>query len=101
MSSPRASALPPATSRAARPVPSRYSENWDSRSRPYSDSRQEELRPSMSPDNSQSSAQPHPHDTPALPLAGKDDTDTGWGGPPDSDDDDRLSRERPPHWDSV
>jgi|HubBroStandDraft_1064217.scaffolds.fasta_scaffold03427_6 hypothetical protein len=55
----------------------------------------------MSPDNSQSSAQPHPHDTPALPLAGKDDTDTGWGGPPDSDDDDRLSRERPPHWDSV
>jgi hypothetical protein len=27
-----------------------------------------------------------------------EDTDAGWGERPEPDDDERLSRERPPHW---
>jgi hypothetical protein len=37
-------------------------------------------------------------DTP-LPERSSDDTDLGWGEHPDeTDDDERLLRERPPHW---
>jgi hypothetical protein len=28
-----------------------------------------------------------------------DDSDLGWGDQPDPDDDERLRRDRPPHWD--
>jgi hypothetical protein len=44
----------------------------------------------------------------APPLAGRraqrggrrapDDQDVGWGAPVDDSNDDRLNRERPPHW---
>ena len=38
-------------------------------------------------------------DEPILPDRGADDTDNGWGEPPEDDDpDDRLRREVPPHW---
>jgi hypothetical protein len=38
-------------------------------------------------------------DEPVLPDRGTDDTDRGWGEPPDDDDpDERLRREVPPHW---
>jgi hypothetical protein len=38
-------------------------------------------------------------DEPVLPDRGADDTDQGWGEPPEDDDpDDRLRREVPPHW---
>jgi hypothetical protein len=38
-------------------------------------------------------------DEPVLPDRGADDTDHGWGEPPEDDDpDDRLRREVPPHW---
>ncbi len=38
---------------------------------------------------------------PVLPVRSLDDTDIGWGEQPEPDDDERLYRERPPHWDSV
>ncbi|HEY2127507.1 MAG TPA: hypothetical protein VGH77_10000 [Streptosporangiaceae bacterium] len=34
------------------------------------------------------------------PAQGDDETDLGWGDHPDPDDDDRLTSDRPPHWDS-
>jgi hypothetical protein len=37
-------------------------------------------------------------DEPVLPDRGSDDTDHGWGEPPDDDPDERLRREVPPHW---
>jgi hypothetical protein len=38
-------------------------------------------------------------DSPALPLRSADETDTGWGDPPEPDDEERLRADRPPHWD--
>jgi hypothetical protein len=40
-------------------------------------------------------------DTPLLPVRSQEDTDVGWGEPPEPEDDERLRRERPPHWDSL
>jgi hypothetical protein len=37
-------------------------------------------------------------DEPVLPERADDDRDEGWGEPPDPEDDDRILRERPPHW---
>jgi hypothetical protein len=34
------------------------------------------------------------------PVQGEDETDLGWGDQPDPEDDDRYTRDRPPHWDS-
>ena len=40
-----------------------------------------------------------PDDEPVLPDRAADDDDRGWGErPDDADDDERLTRERPPHW---
>jgi hypothetical protein len=41
-----------------------------------------------------------PDRKPVLPVRSQDDTDVGWGEPPEPDDDDRFYRDRPPHWDS-
>ena len=40
------------------------------------------------------------YDDEVLPEQTSDDTDRGWGEPVDvdSDDDERLIREKPPHW---
>ena len=39
------------------------------------------------------------HDDEVLPEQTSDDTDRGWGEPDDDpDDDERLIREKPPHW---
>ena len=38
---------------------------------------------------------------PARPEQSREDTDAGWGEPAEPDDDERLYRDRPPHWDSV
>ena len=43
---------------------------------------------------------PDPLHEPVLPTQSQEDTDIGWGEPPGPDDDERLSRERPPHWGS-
>jgi hypothetical protein len=40
-------------------------------------------------------------DEPALPVTSREDTDAGWGERPEPDDDERLNRERPPHWGSA
>ncbi len=44
---------------------------------------------------------PDPDDGPVLPDQSREDTDAGWGEHPEPDDDERLRRDRPPHWDSV
>jgi hypothetical protein len=44
---------------------------------------------------------PDPDDTPVLPAQSREDTDVGWGEPPEADDDERLRQDRPPHWDSA
>ncbi len=36
---------------------------------------------------------------PVLPERAREDTDAAWGERPEPDDDERLRRERPPHWD--
>lgn len=39
------------------------------------------------------------HDDEVLPEQTSDDTDRGWGeAADDPDDDERLIREKPPHW---
>lgn len=40
-------------------------------------------------------------DVALLPVQSQEDTDAGWGEYPRPEDDDRLYRERPPHWDSA
>jgi len=35
---------------------------------------------------------------PTVPDRSDDDSDDGWGEGPPEDDDERLTRERPPHW---
>jgi hypothetical protein len=37
---------------------------------------------------------------PVLPEQSPEDTDAAWGDYPPRDDD-RLSRDRPPHWDDI
>jgi hypothetical protein len=56
--------------------------------------------PDQAPD--QPSARPaDPDREPLLPLKSREDTDAGWGERSEPDDDERLYRERPPHWDSI
>jgi hypothetical protein len=38
---------------------------------------------------------------PALPDRSGDETDIGWGDRPETGDDDRLNRDRPPHWEDY
>jgi hypothetical protein len=39
--------------------------------------------------------------TPAPLTQSREDTDVGWGEYRERDDDDRLLRDRPPHWDNT
>jgi hypothetical protein len=49
----------------------------------------------------QQPAQPEqPASAPILPTQSREDTDVGWGDYADHDDD-RLLRDRPPHWDNA
>ncbi len=58
-----------------------------------------EARPSAShPSEAPSAVAPASGD-PVVPRVSADDSDTGWGSRPhDEDDDERILRERPPHW---
>jgi hypothetical protein len=38
---------------------------------------------------------------PILPAQSREDTDVGWGDYAERDDNDRLLRDRPPHWDDA
>jgi hypothetical protein len=49
----------------------------------------------MTPD-----AERRPADQPVLPEQSREDTDAAWGEYPPTDDD-RLHRDRPPHWDDY
>ncbi|MFP5334111.1 MAG: hypothetical protein ACLGIV_02250 [Actinomycetes bacterium] len=45
------------------------------------------------------SDRPRPEDDePVIPERADDDRDAGWGERDREDDDDRILRERPPHW---
>jgi hypothetical protein len=44
------------------------------------------------------STKPSADARPVLPDRSSDETDVGWGDPPEPDDRDRLQRDRPPHW---
>lgn len=44
---------------------------------------------------------PTPAEKPVLPERGGDETDLGWGDRTEPDDEDRLNRDRPPHWDNY
>ncbi|MGH3155353.1 MAG: hypothetical protein ACRDNF_02075 [Streptosporangiaceae bacterium] len=39
-------------------------------------------------------------DASVLAVPSREDTDVGWGEWPEPDDDERLRRDRPPHWDA-
>jgi hypothetical protein len=41
---------------------------------------------------------PDPDDQPTVPAQSPEDTDADWGEHPGTDDDERLNRDRPPHW---
>jgi hypothetical protein len=41
---------------------------------------------------------PDPEDKPVLPAHSDEETGIGWGEDPEPDDDERLRRDRPPHW---
>jgi hypothetical protein len=41
---------------------------------------------------------PEPDDKPAVPAQSEEEAGIGWGEAPEPDDDERLRRERPPHW---
>jgi hypothetical protein len=58
------------------------------------------MPPEPVPDQPASVRPPDPDDTPVLPLRSPADTDVGWSEQPEPDDDERLNRDRPPHWDS-
>jgi len=45
-------------------------------------------------------AEPRPGPPAALPEQSREDTDAGWGEYPERADD-RLYRDRPPHWDDF
>jgi hypothetical protein len=55
------------------------------RSEPVSAARSEPVHPAQS--------------EPVLPQRSEDESSIGWGEAPEPDDDERLRRERPPHWD--
>jgi hypothetical protein len=57
----------------------------------------EEAAPEPSGAALSSPAPPLPS-VPILPAQSREDTDVGWGDYAERDDDDRLLRDRPPHW---
>jgi predicted DNA-binding transcriptional regulator YafY len=44
------------------------------------------------------SMRPEPDDKPVLPARSEEEAGIGWGEVPEPDDDERLLRDRPPHW---
>jgi hypothetical protein len=43
-------------------------------------------------------SEPAGHEAEVPPEQSTDDTDVGWGERPDEDDDERIAREKPPHY---
>jgi hypothetical protein len=59
------------------------------------------MAPNQAANQPASAGLPHPDDKPVLPVESQEDTDSGWGEQAEPDDDERLHRERPPHWDAT
>ena len=59
------------------------------------------MSPDKAPKQPGSAGPADPDDKPVLPTQSQEDTDVGWGERSEPDDDERLYRDRPPHWDSV
>jgi hypothetical protein len=57
----------------------------------------------VDPDNAPATPTPPARtaSTPLLPTQSREDTDVGWGEYRERDDDERLRRDRPPHWDNA
>jgi AcrR family transcriptional regulator len=55
----------------------------------------------LQPRRAASAALPDRGGAPVLPVQSREDTDAAWGEPAEPDDDERLYRDRPPHWDSF
>jgi hypothetical protein len=58
------------------------------------------MPPDTAPSRPAGAGCPDPDDPPVLPDRSPADSDVAWGDPPDTDDDERLILDRPPHWDS-
>jgi len=56
--------------------------------------------PHEKPDGLPDARKPDREDQRALPAQSQDETDIGWGELPETGEDDRFRRDRPPHWDS-
>jgi hypothetical protein len=52
-------------------------------------------------DDAQAAPTPAASVRPAPLTQSREDTDVGWGEYRERDDDDRLLRDRPPHWDNA
>jgi len=58
------------------------------------------MPPNEVPENPADSGPQSRNDKRALPVQSREDTDSAWGEQPEPDENDRLYRDRPPHWDS-
>lgn len=62
--------------------------------------RDELMSPEEVPENPADAGRLTRQDQPAPPVQSWEDTDIAWGEQPDREENDRLYRDRPPHWDS-
>ena len=58
------------------------------------------MSPYEGPENPADAGPSDRRDQQALPAQSWEDTDIAWGEQPEPDENDRLFRDRPPHWDS-
>jgi hypothetical protein len=58
------------------------------------------MPPGNAPNQPASPEPQDPDEQPTTPTPSQDETDVGWSEPPEPDDDERLCRDRPPHWES-
>ena len=58
------------------------------------------MSPYEAPEEPADARPPDREDQQAWPVQSREDTDIAWGEQPEHDEDDRLYRDRPPHWDS-
>jgi hypothetical protein len=58
------------------------------------------MSPHEAPEKPTDAGPSNRQDQRALPVQSREDTDIAWGEQPEPDENDRLYRDRPPHWDS-
>lgn len=58
------------------------------------------MSPYEVPENPAGASPSSRQDQQAPPVQSREDTDIAWGEQPEPDENDRLYRDRPPHWDS-